>query len=339
MKTISFVVPCYNSEEYMDACIASLLPCGDDIEIIIINDGSTKDNTSGRAHEWETRFPNIVRAIDQENRGHGGAVNHGIELATGLYVKVVDSDDWLDGAAMKEVMALLRKQRNRDHAIDLVLTNYRYDKVHEGTHTTMSYEHALPVDWEFTWSDIGHFGPSRYILMHSAFFRTELIKDMGLKLPQHCFYVDNIFVYTPLPHVRSLYYLDVDAYHYFIGREDQSVNEQIMLSRIDQQIRITKQMIDDVDIEALDEPKLADYLYNYLSMMMCICSVFLRMEQTEENEAKRADIWSYLKTKRPGMYARVRGGVLGLAANLPSPAGRAICLGGYHIAQKLFKFN
>ena len=74
MKTISFVVPCYNSAAYMDKCIESLLKCGDDIEVIIVNDGSQKDDTSDRAHEWARRYPDIIVAIDQENRGHGGSV-------------------------------------------------------------------------------------------------------------------------------------------------------------------------------------------------------------------------------------------------------------------------
>ncbi len=72
--------------------------------------------------------------------------------------------------------------------------------------------------------------------MHSVIYRTELLRNCGLKLPKHTFYVDNIYVYYPLPHVTSLYYLDVDFYRYFIGREDQSVNEKNMIKRIDQQL-------------------------------------------------------------------------------------------------------
>ena len=65
-----------------------------------------------------------------------------------------------------------------------------------------------------------------------------------LELPKHTFYVDNIYVYYPLPHVKTFYYLDVNFYRYFIGREDQSVNEKNMIKRIDQQIFVTKTMID-----------------------------------------------------------------------------------------------
>ena len=79
----------------------------------------------------------------------------------------------------------------------------------------------------------------QYILMHSVIYRTQLLKECGLELPKHTFYVDNIFVYQPLPHVKNMYYLDVNFYRYFIGRTDQSVNESVMIGRIDQQLRVT----------------------------------------------------------------------------------------------------
>jgi hypothetical protein len=203
----------------------------------------------------------------------------------------------------------------------------------------MGYRNVFPENKVFTWQDIGHFHLSQYLLMHSAIYRTQLLKDINLVLPEHCFYVDNIFVYVPLVNVETMVYFDVDAYRYFIGREDQSVNEKVMLSRIDQQIRITKVMIEAVDLDAVENNKLQQYLYNYLSMMLCICSVFLRMEQTPENEQKRKDLWDYLAQTRPNSYKRLRKTFLDFATNLPTPLGRQIALKGYHIAQKIFKFN
>lgn len=340
MKTISFAIPCYNSAAYMDKCIESLLPCGDDIEIIIVNDGSAKDNTSQKAHEWEARYPGVIRAVDQENRGHGGAVNHGLECAEGLYFKVVDSDDWLDSSAMVSVMAYLRRQIERRDATDLVIANYVYEKVHENTRTVMNYTNVFPQKREFTWDEVGHFKQSQYLLMHSVIYRTDLLRECGLQLPEHCFYVDNLFVYAPLPHVRTLYYLDVDMYRYYIGREDQSVNESVMLSRIDQQLRVTKRMIDCVDpLTDVAQPKLAKYMQNYLSMMMCICSVFLRMDVNDETKRKLKDIWEYLRARDEKLYRHIRRSILNAGTNIPGEFGRRFGLGGYHIAQKIFKFN
>lgn len=344
MKTISFAVPCYNSADYMEKCVESLLPCGDDIEIILVDDGSTKDDTPAICDRLVEEHPGIVRAIHKENGGHGSGVNAGLAAAEGLYYKVVDSDDWLDKQAMDIIMPYLREQKAQFEqtgatATDLVIANYVYEKVYEGTHTTIRYTNVFPTDTEFSWSEVGRFNPSQYLLMHSVIYRTEMLRDMGLKLPEHCFYVDNIFVYVPLPHVKTMRYFDVDMYRYFIGREDQSVNEKIMLSRIDQQIRITKVMIDSVDVMAIENKRLRNYMKNYLSMMMCICSVFLRMEKTDENEAKRADIWAYLRAKDENLYHDVRHSVLNLATNIPSDVGRMVGITGYHIAQKIFKFN
>ena len=74
MKLITFTVPCYNSQEYMRHCIESLLKGGEEVEIIIVNDGST-DGTSMIAHEYEEKYPTVVRVVDKENGGHGSGVN------------------------------------------------------------------------------------------------------------------------------------------------------------------------------------------------------------------------------------------------------------------------
>ena len=340
MKTISFAIPCYNSASYMDACIESVLACGSDIEVIIVDDGSTKDDTAQKADEWQARYPGTIKAVHQENGGHGAAVNAGLDAATGLYFKVVDSDDWLDGAAMEAVMGYLRAQADREDPTDLVVANYVYEKAHEGKRTVMHYRNVFPEGREFTWGEIGHFGQSQYLLMHSVIYRRKLLCDMGLRLPEHCFYVDNIFVYVPLPQVKTIYYLDVDMYRYYIGREDQSVNESVMMSRIDQQLRITRIMIDAVHLpDDVPEKKLVSYMENYLTMMLCICSIFLRMQNGEESDEKRSAIWDYLEEKNKPLYKRLRRRVLSITANIPTELGRRICLSGYRAAQKIFKFN
>jgi len=343
VKTITFAIPCYNSAEYMDKCIESILSFDDgrgDIEILIVDDGSTKDNTAEKADEWHDRYPETVYAIHKQNGGHGSAVNAGLAVARGRYYKVVDSDDWLDTAAMNEIMPYLRAQSELADACDLVIGNYVYEKVYEGTRTAINYKHVFPEGREITWDEIGHFKQSQYLLMHSVIYRTELLRDIHLLLPEHCFYVDNIFVYVPLPAVQSIRYFNVDMYHYFIGREGQSVNEETMMKRIDQQLRITRVMIDAVDpLTEVPQRKLQKYMFNYLSMMMCICSVFLRMINTDESEQKRVDIWGYLKEKRPELYPHIRNNALNLSTNIPTEFGRRLGLGGYHLAQKIFKFN
>ena len=114
MKLLSFAIPCYNSAAYMEKCIKSCLAGGDDVEIIIVDDGSTKDDTLKIAKEYEAKYPNIVKAVHQENGGHGQAVNTGLANATGMFFKVVDSDDWVDVKSYKKILTkLLRKMTSQ----------------------------------------------------------------------------------------------------------------------------------------------------------------------------------------------------------------------------------
>ena len=131
-KTITFGIPCYNSSEYMDHCITSILEgsgFADDVEIVIVDDGSTKDDTLVKAQDWQSRYPNIVRAVHQDNGGHGIAVLKAPSLARGTYFKIVDSDDWLDGDALSALLGKLRRFIEYDTRVDLVVTNYVYEHV------------------------------------------------------------------------------------------------------------------------------------------------------------------------------------------------------------------
>ena len=339
MKLITFTVPCYNSAAYMDRCIETLLPAGEEAEIILVDDGSS-DNTGKIADDYAKKYPGIVRVIHQENGGHGEGVNQGIRNAQGLYFKVVDSDDWLDGESLARVMEKLREFAAMPEPVDLLLCNYVYEHTVDNTSHTVRYTGVLPADRLFTWADIGRFPPSQNILMHSVIYRTEILRACGLRLPKHTFYVDNIFVYLPLPHCKKLYYMDLDLYRYFIGREDQSVNEKVMVKRVDQQLRVTKLMITAVDLYRLppEQKKLRAYMFNYLSMMMTISSVFLTMDGTPEALQKKKELWQFLKLHDRRVYKRCLLSVAG-ACNLPGKGGRAVTLWGYRVAQKIFKFN
>ena len=338
MKYISFAIPCYNSEAYMAHAIESILPGGEDVEIIIVNDGS-KDGTSRVAHEYMEKYPDIIRVVDKENGGHGDAVNHGLVNATGKYFKVVDSDDWVDEEALGKILDFLKQLEEEGKEIDMLVSNYVYEKVGASRKKCIHYRNVLPQDTIFRWEDIGRFHLDQYILMHSVIYRTQLLKDCGLELPKHTFYVDNIFVYQPLPHVKTLYYLDVNFYRYFIGREDQSVNEQVMIGRIDQQILVTKLMLGYYDVMKITNRKLRRYMIKYLEIMMTVSSILAIKSGTEENLAKKKELWQYVKQQNVPLYLRQRWGFLGQGTNLPGKGGRQVSIAGYKITQKFFGFN
>ncbi|MEG0369594.1 MAG: glycosyl transferase, partial [Hungatella sp.] len=198
---------------------------------------------------------------------------------------------------------------------------------------------ALPKNELITWDDVKIFRLGQYILMHSVIYRTELLRECGLELPKHTFYVDNIFVYQPLPHVQTMYYLDVNFYRYFIGREDQSVNETVMIGRIDQQIRITKLMLEYYDVTKITKRKLRHYMTQYLEIMMVVSSILAIRSGTEENMEKKKELWQYLKQKNFRLFLRLRFGFLGQGMNLPGKSGRKLTIAGYKITRKFFGFN
>ena len=339
-KLITFAVPCYNSAAYMRHCIETLLSAGEQAEIILVDDGSTKDDTPAICDEYAAKYPTIVKAIHQENGGHGEGVNQGIRNATGLYYKVVDSDDWLDEAALRTVLAKLNTLTARGTAPDLMICNYVYEHVEDNTSHTVRYTNVFPQNRLFNWTHVGHFRPDQNLLMHSVMYRTQVLRDCGMVLPKHTFYVDNIFVYQPLPEVETIYYLNLDLYRYFIGRDDQSVNEKNMIKRVDQQLRVTRIMMEAVDVYALPvtQDKLRAYMLNYFSMMMAISSIFLTLDGSPEAMEKRKQLWADLKAHDARLYRRCRFSVAE-ACNLPGWLGCKLSIGGYRIAQKLFKFN
>lgn len=342
MKLLSVVVPCYNSENYMRKCIDSLLVGGEDVEIIIVDDGSTKDRTAEIADEYAGKYPTIVKAVNQENGGHGAAVNTGIRNATGLYFKVVDSDDWVKAEAYVKVLETLREMAGGASTLDMLVCNFVYEKEGEKRKKVMHYRHILPEGRMVSWDDCHRFMKGHYILMHSVIFRTKLLKECGLQLPEHTFYVDNLYVFEPLPFVKHMYYLDVNLYRYYIGREDQSVNEEVMISRIDQQIRVNKIMIDylvEKKPEILKNKRLYQYMRNYLEIITTVSSVLLIRSGTEESLERKKELWNYLKTKDRKLFFWMRNGLMGNAMNLPGRSGRKISVGGYKICQKIFKFN
>lgn len=338
MKLLSVVIPSYNSQDYLSNCIESLLPGGDDVEILIVNDGSV-DKTAEIAEKYAKQYPSIIKVIHQKNGGHGEAVNAGIRNATGIYFKVVDSDDWVDLEAYKKVLETLDGFNTNDTKVDMLISNFVYEKEGMTHKKVMSYANLLPQDHIFTWNEVRDFSKGKYILMHSVIYRTKLLHDCSLVLPKHTFYVDNLFVYIPLPHVKVLYYLNVDFYRYYIGREDQSVNEKIMISRIDQQIKVNKLMIESVDIRKITNKRIRNYMIHYVEIITVISTVLLIRSGTTENLLKKKELWRYIKEKDRRLYYRLRNGIMGVTMHLPGHVGRKISVTAYKISQKVVGFN
>ena len=339
---ITFVVPCYNSASYMRRCVNSLLAAGETCEILLINDGST-DETGAIAREYQDRYPQIT-AIDQENTNWGGVINHGIQLARGRYFKVLDSDDYFDEDALRSVVEMLTLAVEGDIAPDLLITNYTYDHLGSNSQRVMQYRSFFPAGRVIGWNEMSLPGgrkmyQDKFIMIHAAWYKTSVLRESKVRLPEGVSYMDSQLLLHPLPYVKTLLYLDVSPYHYVIGRAGQSVEIDVVKKHIDEQILASKLAIDDYDYAKLyrDEPCCAMLMTGYVSCMMSVSTIHLFMINTPESIGKNAELWSYLKEKNPKLYDNVRKSWAG-RANRKTRLGRALALGGYGIAQRLYKF-
>jgi glycosyltransferase involved in cell wall biosynthesis len=322
----------------MSGCIESLLVVGEEAQIIIVDDGST-DDTQEIAQDFERRFPGIVEVVSQENSGWGEGVNQGIARARGAYFKIVDSDDHLEASALAKVIETLRSLEASSGGIDLLVTNFVYDHKQDNTTHTIDYRKMLPANKIFAWDELGTYSIDQYFMVHALYYRTQVIRDSGLRLPTHAFYMDSIFVLHPIPYVKRLYYLDIDVYYYLIGRADQSINMDVLKARIDQQLLATRMAIGDYDIGmiASKNVKMAECMARYICAMMSVSTVYLFLIGTPEALEKNRELWDFLKQKDIYLFKIVCHSPAG-AANRKTAPGRLLTKVVYLAVKKIFKF-
>jgi glycosyltransferase involved in cell wall biosynthesis len=337
---LTVVVPSYNAEAWLARCLDSMVGAGPDVEILVVDDGST-DGTAALGARYAERHPE-VRVISKRNGGHGSAINTGLEHARGAYLKVVDADDWLDRDALAAVLSTLRGFVADDAGVDLLVSNFVYEKVGKKRCTVVRYRGALPRRRVLGWEQTRRFGKRQYLMMHALTYRTQVLRDAGLRLPEHTFYVDNLYAFVPLNHVHRLFYLDVDLYRYFIGREDQSVQEAVMLRRLDQQLRVNWLMMRHVHETRQGpavEPRLHSYLLHYFAITCAVSSILLIRSGTPASLAEKDRLWRELRAEDPCLYRTVRWSGLGQLTNLPGRTGRRVSVLAYRAARRAIGFS
>lgn len=216
-KTLTVTVPAYNAEKFLNRGIPSMLDDRilNEIEILIINDGSN-DRTAEIANTYQEKYRETVKAIHKKNGGHGSAVNAGIENATAKYFCVIDADDWVDKNSFVELVLYLK------HAnVDLVLSDAQ--KVDEEDRKIADMKISnMPVRKE---TDLDKYiEKMQNIEMHNIVFKTKLLQENNIKIDEHCYYVDQEYVLFTLLHVKTVTYSNLLVYHYYVGRNGQSVS-------------------------------------------------------------------------------------------------------------------
>lgn len=339
MKLLTVTVPCYNSAAYMERCIDSLLAGGEEMDVVIIDDGST-DETGPIADRYAREHPDTVRVIHQINGGHGEGINQGLRHAQAPYFKVVDSDDRLEAHALTSLLTVLREHAEPETQVDLIVNDYVYDQQDQEAVFAVNYRVAMNPGCVQRWEDIRRFPVHKQFMIHSLIYRTQLLRDMKLTLPTHTFYEDNLYIYQPLPYTRTLYYFNQPLYGYFIGRADQSIAEKNILRRLDQVSRIAEAMITSYtlcELEALPK-SLCGYMINNCAGMLATTSALQFIQNTEESLEMNRHMWQTIQDFDEALYRKLRRNPLGRTTVLPGEAGRRTLVNGYRFVRKIIRF-
>lgn len=306
MKYISFVVPSYNSEKYLNKCIDSLLYGGKDVEIIIVNDGSI-DRTLEIALEYQNKYPTIVKVVDQENGGHGSGLNAGIKNATGLYFKCVDSDDWVEQDSYKKVLDVLKSNHELNNDPDLYLTNYVFERLDCNKQYIHKNTKAFAPNKMLSWADVKKLGLSEYIVMHSMIYKLDVLKESKVNLPLHTYYVDNIFTFVPLKYVKSIYYIDTNFYRYYVGRPGQSISTKNMTDRYQMQLTVMKEIVKSYtyeDLKKLNKHHLKIMIHDLVIKHFLTC-FFIYGNYSKEKNNEFHQYFRYFKNVSLSLYRKI----------------------------------
>ncbi len=339
-KLLTVVVPCYNSAAYMEKAVSSLIVGGEEMDVLLVDDGS-QDDTGAIADRLEREHPSIVRVIHQPNGGHGSGLNRGIETAKGIYFKVVDSDDRLDAEGLKALLNLLRAHAEPEKQADLVVHDYVYDHGEEQAVFSINYTKPFPQDRLFTWADCRRFSLSNQFMIHCLVYRVGLLREHQYALPEHTFYEDNLYVYQPLPWVKKLLYLHQAVYAYNVGRDDQSVNEKNLIKRLDQLTDMITSMATSwrkSDLDRLPRP-LRQYMVNNVSGQIWSLCALHHIAGSEESRRLNEDMWRTIREWDGDFYKAILHNPVGNMAHWQTGVGKNMQVGAYRLGHKIMKFG
>lgn len=281
-KVLTVSIAAYNIEKYISGTLESILDAKevlDEIEIIIVNDGSS-DNTKVISEEYCKRYPNTVRLIDKKNGGYGSTINESLKEAGGKYYRLLDGDDWYE---TENIPAYI--ERLKSHNEDLIITPYR--RIYEGSGT----EELVAKEP----SDCREFHD---ICMHEITVLTEVIRK--IHITENCFYTDNEYVAEVLLNARTAAYCDLPIYRYRLGNAQQSVGIAGIKKHYKDLIKVTYRIgrkiegADLSDIAALRE-KIGVMLWTvFLYLSMC--------EPYREVKRQFVELDRKIQNEMPGVY-------------------------------------
>lgn len=299
-KILTVLVPVYNTEKYIRRCLDSIVldEIIDDIEIIVVSDGS-KDGSVEIVKEYVSRYPDSIVLIEKENGGHGSTINKGIEIASGKYFRVLDSDDWFDIFNFKQFVYDLK---NTD--VDLVITDYAQELIYNQQHNLVRYNKIKPYT-EFSISDFDlELLGDVYFTMATSTYKLDILRKSRIHLIEKTFYVDMQYNIEPFKYIETFEYFNLEIYRYYIGRPDQSVNIKSFVAHKKDHEKVMKHLIDyyEDEIHNIDEQK-QKYIEKILYFMLHThYSIYCIYDKSNNARNEIIDFDAYLKEKSRRIY-------------------------------------
>ena len=199
---VSIIIPIYNAGTYLRDCLDSILrQTYQDIEVILIDDGSTDE--SGSICEEYASLSSKIHVIHQNNRGSSAARNKGLEIASGDYLYFIDADDWIDDCSVELLMSEIQ---NND--ADLLLSAFYYNEDIFRSNMPSFFEPLTIIRESFEGKKGLEGG------LWNKFIKKELMDTFGIRFPRYDFYED-LHVYIELLFkARKICYCRIPSYHY-----------------------------------------------------------------------------------------------------------------------------
>lgn len=285
MPKVSVIVPVYNVERYIEKCLETLVSQTlEDIEIIIVNDGS-KDKSIEIINKFIEKFPKKIVYLEKENGGLSDARNYGIAYAKGEYIAFLDSDDYIEKDMYEQMYKIAQKEDS-----DMVECDFYWE-----------YPNKTKKDIGQVYSNKKEMLQKIRVVAWNKIIKTSILEKTKIQFPKGLRYEDVEFTYKLIPNLNKVSFLKKPCIHY-IQRENSISNMQNERTKeifnvLDNVIKYYKE--NDYYDEYKEE---LEYIYaRYL-----LCSSLLRMVKIKQKDVRKALLdltWNNLNTNFPNWKA------------------------------------
>lgn len=231
MKLLSIIIPSYNMEVLLPKCLDSLCvkdeALFDALEVLVVNDGS-KDKTSEIAHRYAGQYPGVFTVIDKPNGHYGSCINTALPQAKGMYVKILDADDYVDTVAFQGLLEELEKESSAQTPADVIVSDWAKVTPEGKVFARQGYD-FLPHE-TFSMADFNRVREenNKFIGIHAICYRRALFDAFAYHQTEGCCYTDTEWFSIPMAYAKTVWYVPLCVTQYLLGRDGQSMDPKVL---------------------------------------------------------------------------------------------------------------